>query len=207
MKPLLTILCTFLLAGNCLAQDYPNKPVRFIVPYAPGGSSDILARTLGQKFADAMGQPFIIDNRPGAGSMVGTDALAKSPADGYTIILSDMPHTINPSINPKVPYDPVKDFSPVSVISVSPMFLFVHPSFEAKSVKELIALAKAQPNKFAIASGGNGATTHLVAELLQASAGIKLTHVPYKGAGPAIADVAAGQVPITFTSMATAAPL
>ena len=207
MKPLLTILCTFLLAGNCLAQDYPNKPVRFIVPYAPGGSSDILARTLGQKFADAMGQPFIIDNRPGAGSMVGTDALAKSPADGYTIILSDMPHTINPSINPKVPYDPVKDFSPVSVISVSPMFLFVHPSFEAKSVKELIALAKAQPNKFAIASGGNGATTHLVAELLQASAGIKLTHVPYKGAGPVIADVAAGQVPITFTSMATAAPL
>lgn len=207
MKPLLTILCTFLLAGNCLAQDYPNKPVRFIVPYAPGGSSDILARTLGQKFADAMGQPFIIDNRPGAGSMVGTDALAKSPADGYTIILSDMPHTINPSINPKVPYDSVKDFSPVSVISVSPMFLFVHPSFEAKSVKELIALAKAQPNKFAIASGGNGATTHLVAELLQASAGIKLTHVPYKGAGPAIADVAAGQVPITFTSMATAAPL
>ena len=207
MKPFLTILCTFLLAGNCLAQDYPNKPVRFIVPYAPGGSSDILARTLGQKFADAMGQPFIIDNRPGAGSMVGTDVLAKSPADGYTIILSDMPHTINPSINSKVPYDPVKDFSPVSVISVSPMFLFVHPSFEAKSLKELIALAKAQPNKFAIASGGNGATTHLVAELLQASAGIKLTHVPYKGAGPAIADVAAGQVPITFTSMATAAPL
>ena len=207
MKPLLAVLCTFLLAGNCLAQDYPNKPVRFIVPYAPGGSSDILARTLGQKLAEAMGQPFIIDNRPGAGSMVGTDALAKSPADGYTIILSDMPHTINPSINSKVPYDPVKDFSPVTVISVSPMFLFVHSSFEAKSVKELIALAKAQPNKFAIASGGNGATTHLVAELLQASAGIKLTHVPYKGAGPAIADVAAGQVPITFTSMATAAPL
>ncbi len=207
MKRLLAVLCTLLLAGNCLAQDYPNKPVRFIVPYAPGGSSDILARTLGQKLAEAMGQPFIIDNRPGAGSMVGTEVLAKSPADGYTIILSDMPHSINPSIHPKVPYDPVKDFSPVSVIGVSPMFLFVHPSFEAKSVKELIALAKAQPSKLAIASGGNGATTHLVAELLQASAGIKLTHVPYKGAGPAIADVAAGQVPITFTSMATAASL
>ncbi len=207
MKRLLAVLCTLLLAGNCLAQDYPNKPVRFIVPYAPGGSSDILARTLGQKLAEAMGQPFIIDNRPGAGSMVGTEVLAKSPADGYTIILSDMPHAINPSIHHKVPYDPVKDFSPVSVIGVSPMFLFVHPSFEAKSVKELIALAKAQPSKLAIASGGNGATTHLVAELLQASAGIKLTHVPYKGAGPAIADVAAGQVPITFTSMATAASL
>src|SRR5436190_10675433 len=207
VKRLLAVLCTFLLAGNCLAQDYPNKPVRFIVPYAPGGSSDILARTLGQKLAESMGQPFVIDNRPGAGSMVGTEVVAKSPADGYTIILSDMPHSINPSINPKVPYDPVKDFSPVSVIGVSPMFLFVHPAFEAKNVKELIALAKAQPGKLAIASGGNGATTHLVAELLQASAGIKLTHVPYKGAGPAIADVAAGQVPITFTSMATAASL
>lgn len=207
MKRLLAVVCAFLAWGHSLAQDYPNKPVRFIVPYAPGGSSDILARTLGQKLADAMGQPFIIDNRPGVGSMVGTEVLAKSAADGYTIILSDMPHAINPSINPKVPYDPVKDFSPVSVIGVSPMFLFVHPSFEAKSVKELIAIAKAQPNKLAIASGGNGATTHLVAELLQASAGIKLTHVPYKGAGPAIADVAAGQVPITFTSMATAASL
>ena len=206
VKRLVAVLCGLLLAGNCLAQDYPNKPVRFIVPYAPGGSSDILARTLGQKLAESMGQPFVIDNRPGAGSMVGTEVLAKSPADGYSIILSDMPHSINPSINPKVPYDPVKDFSPVSVIGVSPMFLFVHPAFEAKSVKELIALARAQPGKLAIASGGNGATTHLVAELLQASAGIKLTHVPYKGAGPAIADVAAGQVPITFTSMATAAP-
>jgi len=207
VKRLVAVLCALFLAGSCLAQDYPNKPVRFIVPYAPGGSSDILARTLGQKLAESMGQPFVIDNRPGAGSMVGTEVLAKSPADGYSIILSDMPHSINPSINPKVPYDPVKDFSPVSVIGVSPMFLFVHPAFEAKSVKELIALARAQPGKLAIASGGNGATTHLVAELLQASAGIKLTHVPYKGAGPAIADVAAGQVPITFTSMATAASL
>jgi tripartite-type tricarboxylate transporter receptor subunit TctC len=207
MKQILAVLCTLLLAGNGLAQDYPNKPVRFIVPYAPGGSSDILARTLGQKLSDSMGQPFVIDNRPGAGSMVGTEVLARSAADGYSIILSDMPHTINPSINPKVPYDPVKDFSPVSVIGVSPMFLFVHPAFEAKSVKELVALAKSQPGKIAIASGGNGATTHLVAELLQASAGIKLVHVPYKGAGPAIADVAAGQVPVTFTSMATAASL
>ena len=207
VKRLVAVLCALFLAGNCLAQDYPSKPVRFIVPYAPGGSSDILARTLGQKLAESMGQPFVIDNRPGAGSMVGTEVLAKSPADGYSIILSDMPHSINPSINPRVPYDPVKDFSPVSVIGVSPMFLFVHPAFEAKNVKELIALAKAQPGKLAIASGGNGATTHLVAELLQASAGIKLTHVPYKGAGPAIADVAAGQVPITFTSMATAASL
>jgi len=207
MKRFLAILSFLVFAGAALAQDYPSKPVHFIVPYAPGGSSDVLARTLGQKLGDSMGQSFVVDNRPGAGSMVGTEVLAKSAPDGYSIILSDMPHSIVPSLNSKVPYDPVKDFQPISLIGVSPMFLFVNPAFEAKSVKELIALAKAQPGKLAIASGGNGATTHLVAELLQASAGIKLTHVPYKGAGPAIADVAAGQVPITFTSMATAAPL
>jgi tripartite-type tricarboxylate transporter receptor subunit TctC len=204
-RPFTSFLCALSLCGAALAQDYPNKPVRFIVPYAPGGSSDILARTLGQKLAESLGQTFVVDNRPGAGSMVGTDAAAKSAPDGYTIILSDMPHAINPSIHAKVPYDPVADFSPVTVIGVSPMFLFANTAFEAKSLRELIALAKAQPGKYAIASGGNGATTHLVAELLQANAGIKLTHVPYKGAGPAIADVAAGQVPITFTSMATAA--
>jgi tripartite-type tricarboxylate transporter receptor subunit TctC len=197
----LTVACT------CLAQDYPNRFVRFIVPYAPGGSSDVLARTLGQKLAASMGQQFVVDNRPGAGSMVGTDVAAKSAPDGYTILLSDMPHAINPSIHPKVPYDPVKDFSPVTVIGVSPMFLFTNASFEATNLRDLIALAKAQPGKLGIASGGTGATTHLVAELLQANAGIRLTHVPYKGAGPAIADVAAGQVPMTFTSMATAAPL
>ena len=205
IRKLSSFLCALFLCSAALAQDYPSKPVRFIVPYAPGGSSDVLARTLGQKLAESLGQQVVVDNRPGAGSMVGTDAAAKSAPDGYTIILSDMPHAINPSIHAKVPYDPVADFSPVTVIGVSPMFFFVHAGFEAKSLNDLIALAKAQPGKLAIASGGNGATTHLVAELLQANAGIKLTHVPYKGAGPAIADVAAGQVPITFTSKATAA--
>ena len=188
------------------APDYPAKFVRFIVPYAPGGSSDVLARTLAQKLGAALGQTFVIDNRPGAGSMVGTDIAAKATPDGYTIILSDMPHTINPAIYAKVPYDPVRDFSPVTVIGVSPMFFFVNPAVKAQSVKEFIALAKAQPGKLAIASGGTGATTHLMAELLQSHAGIRLTHVPYKGAGPALTDVVAGQIPATFTSMATAAP-
>lgn len=201
-----SVLCALLICATALAQDYPSKPIRFIVPYAPGGSSDVLARTLGQKLAESLGQPLVVDNRPGAGSMVGTEVLARSAPDGYTIILSDMPHTIVPSLNSRVPYDPVRDFSPISTIGVSPMFLFVHPAFEARSVKDLVALARAQPGRLPIASGGTGATTHLVAELLQASAGIKLVHVPYKGAGPAIADVVAGQVPITFTSMATAAP-
>src|SRR5919106_1715234 len=167
---------------------YPDKFVRFIVPYAPGGSSDVLARTLGQKLGDMLGQTLVVDNRPGAGSMIGTDVAAKANPDGYTLILSDMPHTINPSIHAKVPYDPVKDFSPITVVGVSPMFLFAHPSLKASNVKEFIALAKAQPGQISIASGGTGATTHLAAELLQSRAGIKLTHVPYKGAGPAIAD-------------------
>ncbi len=192
-------------AQSAAPAPYPTKFVRFIVPYAPGGSSDVLARTLGQKFGDALGQTFIVDNRPGAGSMIGTNIAAKSAPDGYTIILSDMPHAINPSIYLKVPYDPIRDFSPVSVIGVSPMFLFANVSMQAQNVKDFIALAKIQPGKITIASGGTGATTHLMAELLQSHAGIQLIHVPYKGAGPALTDVVAGQVPVTFTSMATAA--
>jgi len=202
---LLALAATTAAAQNA-ANGYPTKFVRFIVPYAPGGSSDVLARTLGQKLNAALGQTFVIDNRPGAGSMIGTDIAAKSTPDGYTIILSDMPHTINPSIYAKVPYDPLKDFAPITVIGVSPMFLFVHPSIPAQNVKEFIALAKTQPGKIAIASGGTGATTHLMAELLQTHARIRLTHVPYKGAGPALSDVVSGQIPMTFTSMATAAP-
>ena len=208
MRSLLRRLCLLLVAAatSAIAQDYPTKPVRFIVPYAPGGSSDVIARILGQKLNEALGQTFIVDNRPGAGSMIGTDIAAKSAPDGYTIILSDMPHTINPAVYSKVPYDPIKDFSPITVVGTSAMFLFTHPSVQAQTVKEFITLAKSQPGKIAIGSGGNGTTTHLSAELFQARAGIKLTHVPYKGAGPALVDVVAGQIPATFTSMATAAP-
>jgi tripartite-type tricarboxylate transporter receptor subunit TctC len=204
------LLALGLLAAHALAQthaaDYPTRFVRLIVPYAPGGSSDVLARTLGQKLGEALGQTLTIDNRPGAGSMIGTDVAAKSLPDGYTLILSDMPHTINPSLYAKVPYDPVADFAPITLIGVSPMFLFANPAFQATSIRDVVALARTRPSAIAIASGGTGATTHLIAELFQANAGIRLTHVPYKGAGPAISDVVAGQVPLTFTSMATAAP-
>ena len=180
--------------------------MRFIVPYAPGGSSDVIARLLGQKLADTLGQPFVVDNRPGAGSMIGTDLAAKSAPDGHTLILSDMPHAINPSIHAKVPYDPVNDFSPITLVGAAPLLLFVNPAMPARTLKDFITQAKAQPGRIAIGSGGIGATTHLLAELLQVRAAIQLTHVPYKGAGPAIADVVAGQIPSTFTSMATAAP-
>jgi len=203
----LLLLCLSLAAlAATAAETYPDRPVRFIVPYAAGGSSDVIARLLGPRLAQDLGQPFLVDNRPGAGSMLGTDIAAKSAPDGYTIILSDMPHTINPSVYAKVPYDPVRDFSPITLVGTSAMFLFVHPSVQAQSVKEFIALAKAQPGKLAIGSGGNGTTTHLSAELFQIHTSIRLTHVPYKGAGPALVDVVAGQIPVTFTSMATAAP-
>jgi len=210
-KPVARALSVFLsvwLAGAAMAaQPYPDRPVRFIVPYAPGGSSDVIARLLGQKLAQDLGQSFVVDNRPGAGSMLGTDIAAKSAPDGYTIILSDMPHTINPSVYGKIPYDPVADFSAITLVGTSAMFLFVHPSVPARSLTEFVALARSRPGALAIGSGGNGTTTHLLAELFQSRAGIKLTHVPYKGAGPALVDVAAGHIPATFTSMATAAPL
>src|SRR4051794_40553253 len=158
------LLALTLHAWPALAQtQYPTKFIRFIVPYAPGGSSDVLARTIGQKLSDALGQTFVIDNRPGAGSMVGTDVAAKATPDGYTIILSDMPHTINPSIHARVPYDPIKDFAPITLIGVSPMFLFANPALHVQGLKDLIALAKKEPGKLAIASGGTGATTHLAA--------------------------------------------
>ena len=187
------------------AADFPSKPVRFVVPYAPGGSSDVIARLIGQKLGESLGQTFVVDNRPGAGSMIGTDVVAKSLADGYTILLSDMPHTINPSVYATVPYDPIRDFSPVTVVGTSPLFLFVHPS-QPTALSAFIAAAKSQPSKLAFGSGGNGTASHLMGELFQIGAGVRLTHVPYKGAGPAMGDVVAGQIPATFTSMATAAP-
>lgn len=188
------------------AQNYPAKPIRLVVPYAPGGSSDVLARALGQRLGEVLGQAVLIDNRPGAGSMIGTDAAAKAAPDGYTLLLADMPHTIVPAVYAKVPYDAAKDFTPVTLIGVAPMFLFVNQAFPLRTLAELIGAAKQAPGKISIASGGNGATTHLMAELLQVKGGIKLTHVPYKGAGPAITDLVAGQVDAAFTSMATAAP-
>ena len=195
-----------LTAATVTAQNYPDKPIRLIVPYAPGGSSDILARLLGQRLADSMGQPVVVDNRAGAGSMIGTALTAKAPADGYTLILSDMPHTINPAVYSKVPYDPVDDFTPVTLIARAPTWLFLNPAVPAKTVSEFVALAKNQPGRLAIGSAGNGSGTHLVAELLQRGAGIQLTHVPFKGAGPSIAAVVAGEIQASFTSMPAALP-
>lgn len=201
--PALLAMLAFLapLAG---AQEYPTKPVRFIVPYAPGGSSDIIARLYGQRLSETLGQQFVVDNRPGAGGTVGTAILAKSTGDGYTLILQDMPHTINPAVHSKLPYDPVKDFTPVTLVARAPQWLFLNPAVTAKTVSELVALARAQPGKLKIGSAGNGSGTHLMAELLMRGAGIDLTHVPYKGAGPAVAATVGGEMNAVFTSMPAA---
>jgi tripartite-type tricarboxylate transporter receptor subunit TctC len=193
-----------ILAPAVDAQSYPSKPVRFIVPYAAGGSSDIIARLYGQRLGESLHQTFVVDNRPGAGGMIGTDILAKSAADGYSLILQDMPHTINPAVYGKVPYDPVKDFTPITLVARAPQWLFVYPGVPAKTVSELIALAKAQPGNVKIGSAGNGSGTHLMAELLMRGAGVNLTHVPYKGAGPAVTATVAGEMSAVFTSMPAA---
>ena len=193
-----------LAAAFACAQDYPYKPVRLIVPYAAGGSSDIIARLYGQRLGETLGQTFVVDNRPGAGGMIGTDILAKCAPDGYSLILQDMPHTINPAVYGKVPYDPVRDFTPITLVARAPQWLFVNPAVPAKTVGELVALAKAQPAMLKIGSAGNGSGTHLMAELLMRGAGINLTHVPYKGAGPAVTATVAGEMNMVFTSMPAA---
>lgn len=201
---LLSAVTLAFLAPAVGAQGYPGKPVRLIVPYAAGGSSDIIARLYGQRLSETLGQNFVVDNRPGAGGVVGTDILAKSPPDGYSLILQDMPHTINPAVYGKVPYDPLKDFTTLTLVARAPQWLFLNPSVPAKTTRELIALAKAEPGKLRIGSAGNGSGTHLMAELFMRGAGVELTHVPYKGAGPAVTATVGGEMNAVFTSMPAA---
>jgi tripartite-type tricarboxylate transporter receptor subunit TctC len=191
-------------AGTASAAEYPDRPITVIVPYAAGGSSDVLGRLLGERLSKSLGQPIVIDNRAGAGSRIGTEIAAKAAPDGYTLLLADMPHTIVPAIQRGVGYDPVRGFVPVGLIGTAPMFFFVNPAVQAETVRDFVALAKASPDKITVASGGVGAATHLTAELLQVNAGIKLVHVPFRGAGPAMNDLVAGHVQSGFTTMATA---
>ncbi len=185
-------------AGSAASVDYPTRPIRLIVPFAPGGSADNLARTLQPALSDALGQSLVIDNRPGASSIIGTELTAKAAPDGYTLLLITTTHAVNPALLPKLPFDALKDFAPVSLVVSQPNILVVHPSVPAKSVKELIALAKARPNTLAFASGGNGSSPHLSGELLKLVAGIQITHVPYKGSGPGITDLLGGHVQLMF---------
>jgi tripartite-type tricarboxylate transporter receptor subunit TctC len=175
-----------------------------IVPYAAGGSSDVLARLLAVPLSKSLGQQIVIDNRAGAGSRLGIELAAKAAPDGYTLLLADMPHTIIPAVQKGVHYDPVSDFTPIALIGTASMFFFTQPAVRADTIGDFVTLAKAEPDRITIASGGIGSATHLTAELFQAKAGIKLVHVPFRGAGPAINDLVAGHVQSAFTTLATA---
>ena len=188
-------------AGSVLAQSYPSKSLRFIVPYPPGGGTDLLARALGKKLSEMWGQPVVIDNRAGAAGIVGTELAAKAPPDGYTIVLGFVGAiSINPGLYSKLPYDPVKDFVPVTLATSYPLVLSVHPAVPARSVKELLALSKSKPGQLKFASGGTGTDAHLSGEMLKIMAGINIVHVPYKGIGPGVIDVLGGHVDMIFSA-------
>lgn len=193
---MLTVAGTTLFAVPAAqAQVYPVKPIRIISPYTAGGLGDLVPRAMASGLTEALGQQVLVENRPGASQTIGMQLVAKAPADGYTLVFSSVTGlAINPTVHKDLPYDPVKDFAPLSLCVTTPLFLVVHPSVPAKTVKELLALAKRQPGKLTFASGGNGSSNHLAGELLKLLAGVDLLHVPYKGAGPAMIDVMAGHV-------------
>jgi tripartite-type tricarboxylate transporter receptor subunit TctC len=191
--------------AHAQAQPYPNKPIRYIVPFAPGGSTDLLGRLVAQKLQEAWGQPVVVENRPGAGGAVGAEAAAKSPPDGYTIMGGTIStHAINASVYSKLPYDPIKDFEPVTLLATQPNMLVVNPSLPVKNVAELIALLKANPDKYSFSTSGNGTSAHLAGELFKSMTGTKMQHVPYKGSPQALTDAMSGQVSMSFDNINTA---
>jgi tripartite-type tricarboxylate transporter receptor subunit TctC len=186
------------------AQRYPERPVRVVIPLSPGGSADIVGRLLTQKLGERLGQQFVVDNRPGAGGIIGTEIAARAPRDGYTLLLAGSSFTVAPSLHRKLPYDPLKDFSPITLASSSPGLLVVHPGLPVRTVKDLIELARAKPGAINFSSPGNGTAPHFAGALFNMMAGVDMVHVPYKGAGPAIQDLIAGQVQVSFASMLSA---
>lgn len=188
------------------ASAYPARPVRVIVPYSPGGSSDAVARIVGQKLSDTLGQQFVVDNRPGAAGSVGREIVAKATPDGYTILVGDSPHTINVHVLRHIPYDPIRDFTPVTLLATAPQVFVVYPGFPAKTLKQFIAAASAQPGKLNYGSGGSGAVTHLTGELFKLATRTNIVHVPYKSIAIAMIDVIGGQVQAAFPTIAGAVP-
>jgi tripartite-type tricarboxylate transporter receptor subunit TctC len=197
----------FLFALQAAAQTYPAKPVRMIVPYPPGGGNDTFGRLFAAKLGERTGQPFLVENRPGAGTMIGTEAAAKSAPDGYTILLSSIAtHALSPNLYSRVPYDPIKDFAPITLLGIAPTVLVINQDLPAKTLQELISLAKSKPGALAYASGGNGTPPHINAEVFKAVAGVDLLHVAYKGGGPALTDLMAGRVHVMLDTAASAMP-
>jgi len=189
------------IAAPVSAQPYPAKPIRVIVAFAPGGIADFAARSVSQRLSESLGVPVVVENRPGAGGITGAEVVAKSPPDGYTLLVTSISHTINPSVRKNLPFDAVRDFAPVTLITDAPNFLVVHPSLPVKSVKELIALARARPGQITYASSGTGTSTHLSGELFKSLARIDIVHVPYKGGGPAVIDLVGGHVQMMFSTL------
>lgn len=199
MKLLIALLTLFALCGTAQAQDYPNRSVKIIVPAAAGSVPDFLARTIGQRLSENWRQPVVIDNIVGAGGNIGTDRAAKAPADGYTLLLNTIaPIAVNQSLMGKLPYDPVKDLAPITQVANTANILAVHPSFPAKTLQDIIRMAKEQPGKLSYPSGGHGTTQHLSGELLNTMAGVKLVHIPYKSTGQMTTDALGGQIQIIF---------
>ena len=196
---------TGLSVGVC-AQSYPDKAVRLIVPFSAGGPGDILGRLMSKKLTESLGQSVVVDNRAGASTIIGTELAARSAPDGYTLLLISTTHAVNPGLFKKLPYDPVRDFAPVTMVAATPFMLVVHPLVPANTVAELVAYAKSKPKQLNYASSGNGSSIHLTTELFASAAGIEMTHVPYKGSGPAFIDVMAGQVQMLFSSTVSSLP-
>jgi tripartite-type tricarboxylate transporter receptor subunit TctC len=206
-RRLLVLGAMFFAGGAAVAQTYPDKPVRLVVPYAAGAAADQLARMVGERLTQGLGQTVIVDNRGGAGGTLGADNVAKSAADGYSIVLgTDASHATNIFLSKKFPYDPVKSFTPIAPAAVNHIVLVVHPSLPVKTVPELIAYTKANPKKLSFGSSGPGSAHHLAGELLNEKAGLDMVHVPYKGGGPAMTDLIGNSIPVLFASMATAKP-
>jgi tripartite-type tricarboxylate transporter receptor subunit TctC len=203
-RSLLTSLALAALCTTAWSQTYPERPVKLIVPYAPGGSADIVARLIADEWGKALGKPVFIENKGGAGGNLGVDAVAKSPADGYTIGLQTVSLAINPSLTPKMPYDTLKDLAPIGMVAASQHVLVVTNNLPAKDLQELLALAKSKPGKLTYGSAGGGSTFHMSAELFKAQAGLAIVHIPYRGGGPALTDTIAGQVDMSFPVLSAA---
>jgi tripartite-type tricarboxylate transporter receptor subunit TctC len=198
------VIFSFFLAAGAAAQDYPARPVTIVVPQAAGGANDILGRIVAQQLSQSLGQQFVVENRVGAGGNIGTAATAKAPRDGYTLLFTiSAAHAVNPTLYAQPGFDPVKDFDPVMLVATVPFLLVVNQTVPASSVAELIALAKKEPGKIAYGSSGNGTTNHLLGEMFKSMAGVDMLHVPYRGGGPALTDLLAGQVPVMFDTLAT----
>ncbi len=194
------------LCASAAAQQYPAKPIRMVVPTSPGGIIDIVSRLLAQKLTEATGQIVVVENRAGASNNIGTEYVARAPADGYTVLCATLPLVVNPGLFEKLPFNVERDFAPVSLVVAAPYVLVAHPSVPAKTVKELVALAKARPGALSYSTGGSGTNLHIAAELFALQTGIKLLHIPYKGGGPALASVIAGETSLSFPSLSAVLP-